>query len=96
MYTVPVRRTQIMLPEELRAKADARAAREGQSFAAIVREALEAYLADEPDEDWEAEYQEVLRRHLERVRSDPAPPDAPTDGAINHDFYLYGGPKVEP
>lgn len=23
-------------------------------------------------------------------------PDAPMDGAVNHDHYLYGAPNVEP
>ena len=57
LYTVlymPAIRTQIYLTKEQRRKLDARGKREGKSLAALVREALDAYLAERKPEDVQA------------------------------------------
>jgi Ribbon-helix-helix protein, copG family len=41
-------RTQVYFTEEQRRALDARAAREGKTLAAVVREAVDAYIAQEP------------------------------------------------
>lgn len=41
-------RTQVYFSEEQRRLLDARARREGKTLAALVREAVDAYVADEP------------------------------------------------
>jgi metal-responsive CopG/Arc/MetJ family transcriptional regulator len=43
-------RTQVYFTEEQRRELDARAAREGQTLAEVVREAVGAYIAQEPPE----------------------------------------------
>lgn len=47
MYTARVRRTQIYLDEELDRELRALAAAEGRSAAAVIREALRRFLAEE-------------------------------------------------
>ena len=57
LYTVlymPALRTQVYLTREQRRKLDARGKREGKSLAALVREALDAYLAERKPEDVQA------------------------------------------
>jgi hypothetical protein len=59
LYTalyMPATRTQVYLSSEQRAKIDAVRAREGKTLAEIVREALDAYLTEEPEDP-----REVLR-----------------------------------
>ena len=41
-------RTQVYFTEEQRRKLDLRAAREGKTLAEVVREAVDAYMTDEP------------------------------------------------
>ena len=41
-------RTQVYFTEEQRRRLDARAHREGKTLAAVVREAVDAYVTDEP------------------------------------------------
>ena len=41
-------RTQVYFTEEQRRKLDLRAAREGKTLAEVVREAVDAYVTDEP------------------------------------------------
>ena len=41
-------RTQVYFTEEQRRKLDLRAAREGKTLAEVVREAVDAYVSDEP------------------------------------------------
>ncbi len=47
-------RTQIYLTKEQRRRLDARGKREGKSLAALVREALDAYLVERSPEDVQA------------------------------------------
>ena len=58
----------------------------------LIREAIAEYLVEQEGTP-----------SLERPEDHPLwgivgildDPDAPTDGSINHDFYLYGAPKRE-
>ena len=57
LYTalyMPSIRTQIYLTKEQRRELDARGKRESRSLAALVREALDAYLAERTPEDVQA------------------------------------------
>jgi hypothetical protein len=83
----PVERTQIYLPADLRAKAMARADREERSFAAVVRDALEGYLARDPVTGGGSK---VVEETLAWLSENPGNPDAPSDAAQDHDRYLYG------
>jgi hypothetical protein len=82
-----VERTQIYLPSDLRAKAMARADREERSFAAIVRDALEGYLAGDADDGGGSR---AVEETLAWLADNPGNPNAPSDAAENHDHYLYG------
>jgi hypothetical protein len=61
------------------------------SVSVLIREAVAKYLAEQD------------RPHFERPEDNPLwgivglidDPDAPTDGSINHDHYIYGAPKRE-
>lgn len=80
-------RTQIYLTPDLRARAMARADREERSFAAIVRDALEGYLADDADTGGGSR---AVEETLAWLADNPGNPNAPSDSAENHDRYLYG------
>ena len=47
-------RTQIYLTRDQRRRLDARAARESKTLASVIREAVEAYMAEEPPDADEA------------------------------------------
>ena len=77
-----MKRTTIMLPSELKARAQQRARERGISFGQLLREAVE----------------EALRTDSRGLRTaDPLfadtavfPGEAPTDLSSQHDQYLYG------
>jgi hypothetical protein len=80
----PMVRTQIYLTPEEHDYVQKEGARRGEPMAAVIRSLIDEKMTI-PDEAWE---------------NNPllAPPaDAsfigPEDGAINHDHYIYGGPK---
>jgi hypothetical protein len=75
-----MKRTTIMLPEELRLRASKRAARIGVSLGELIRQSL----AD------------TLRQAKRRREEDPLfadrrvfTGDAPSDASVNHDKYIY-------
>ncbi|MGH2460718.1 MAG: ribbon-helix-helix protein, CopG family [Chloroflexota bacterium] len=70
-------RTQIQLSEEQAGKLKELAARRGVSMAELVREAVEAILAESNQRD-------QRRRAIEVIGKFPGPPDLST----NHDAYL--------
>jgi hypothetical protein len=74
-----MRRTTIMLPEELRARAARRAQKLGVSLGELIRRAMEALLEREPGP-------------AEGAFRDDAVFDGPvpSDLAERHDAYLYG------
>lgn len=52
LYTaldMPATRTQVYLTADQRRRLDARARREGRTLAHVIREAVDVYLAEEPD-----------------------------------------------
>ncbi len=75
-------RTTLMLPSELKARAQQRARDLGVSLGELVRRAIESELGRSP----------ARRRTEDPLFADPAvwSGDAPLDGATNHDRYLYG------
>ena len=82
-----MKRTTILLPEDLQQRATELGRDEGLSFAGVVREALETYLGAAVDEQAKAT----------KPDADPFFADAsvyrgkvPKDTARNHDRYLYG------
>ena len=82
-----MKRTQVYFEEDDWARLQARAKASGRSGASIVRDAVAEYLAREPDE------QDPILAMIEWAERNLAPEGAPTDGALNHDHYLYGWPK---
>lgn len=84
-------RKQIYLEREQEKELERLAKRRGVSVSSLIREAVASYLAaHEPPV-------------LERIEDHPIwkivgivdDPNAPTDGSVNHDYYLYGAPKRE-
>ncbi len=75
----------------------------GQSQEDLIREAVDRYLLDReetaPDDRNESptNLQSFLQR-VEDITANLTEEDLeglPTDGAVNHDFYIYGWPKRE-
>lgn len=82
---VAEKRTQVYFPEELYERVKTRAAKEGKSAAAIIREAVEEYLKEEKKEiDWD---NDPLLKAIGFCKADVY------DLSVNHDHYLYGAPK---
>ncbi|MGH9463559.1 MAG: CopG family transcriptional regulator [Vicinamibacteria bacterium] len=77
-----MKRTSIMLPSELKSRAERRALRRGISLGEPVRESLESAL----------ETSEVEKRREDPLFKDEARfgGDVPSDLAHRHDEYLYG------
>ncbi|MGZ4961991.1 MAG: hypothetical protein ACXWKG_12705 [Limisphaerales bacterium] len=80
----PMIRTQIYLSRLEHEFVQAEASRLGTPMAAVIREYIDEKM-ELPDDVW------VNNPLLDQ----PLDPDfvGPEDGAINHDHYLYGGPK---
>jgi predicted DNA-binding protein len=56
------KQTLVQLSDELIQRLDARAAREGSSRSAVIREAIEAHLGDDFDEEIARQYREAYTR----------------------------------
>jgi hypothetical protein len=78
-----MKRTTVMLPAELHARATARARREGVSLGELIREALAARLKERRG-----------KRAEDPLFADRAVYDGPVpaDVSANHDKYLYDDP----
>jgi hypothetical protein len=77
-------RTTVMLPEELKFQAERIARRNGISFGRFIRISIEKAVRGAEKSGREDAFfadQTVWRG------------DAPRDGAVHHDKYLYGRPK---
>jgi hypothetical protein len=78
MYTPFVKRTQIYLDEDRDGRVRGAAAAEGRSAAALIRDAVRAYLdrrrVPPPDP-----FRQLIGAF-----------EGPEDGAEEHDFYVYG------
>jgi hypothetical protein len=79
-----VRRTQIYLDEQVDQQIRQRASAEGRSAAAVIREALDSYLARTPDRPGR---KDPIRAMAGSVRG------MAVDAAAEHDHDLYG-PKA--
>lgn len=80
----PMIRTQIYLSRVEHEFVQAEASRLGKPMAAVIRDFIDEKM-ELPDDVWTNN----------PLLDQPADPDfmGPEDGAINHDHYLYGGPK---
>ncbi len=80
----PMLRTQIYLSRLEHDFIQTEAARQGQPMAAVIRAFIDEKM-DVPDSAWTNN----------PLLAPPADPDfvGPEDGAINHDHYIYGGPR---
>ena len=58
----------------------------------LIREAVTAYLVDHSAPPVIERPEDHPLWGIVGILDDP---DAPTDGSINHDYYLYGAPKRE-
>ncbi len=74
-----MKRTTIMLPDELKKKVEQIAQKQGVSFGEIIRESLLLYINPKASND-------------DSLFSDDAvyTGEAPGDLSVNHDEYLYG------
>ncbi len=81
----PMHRTTVMLPTDLKRKAQQLAHHRGISFGELVRESLEAALASHG-----GEIREDLLFSDTAVYGGPAPSSLSTD----HDDFLYGEPET--
>jgi hypothetical protein len=80
----PMIRTQIYLSRPEHEFVQAEASRLGKPMAAVIRDLIDQKM-ELPDDIWTNN----------PLLDEPADPNfvGPEDGAINHDHYLYGGPK---
>jgi Arc/MetJ-type ribon-helix-helix transcriptional regulator len=83
---VSEKRTQVYFPKELYRRIEKKAKNEAKSSAAVIREAVERYLAtdNEKEIDWE---NDPFFKAVGFIKS------GVTDMSVNHDHYLYGVPK---
>ena len=81
--SVAEKRTQVYFPEKLYRDVQKKAKAESKSVAAIVREAVQKYIA-EKEIDWEND--PILK--LAGIMK-----TGTTDLSINHDHYIYGVKK---
>lgn len=81
---VSEKRTQVYFPKELYRRIEKKAKKESKSSAAIIREAVERYLGEEQEIDWENDPFFKAKGFFE---------SADGDLSTNHDHYLYGAEK---
>ncbi len=81
------KRTQIYLPSALHQQAVAYAKARGLSLAAVIRISLQERLKRQPRLSKRDYDQDPIWRLEGRAESQTG------DLSINHDFYLYGGPR---
>lgn len=84
-----MKRKQIYIEEGQEVRLKELAADRGVSEAVLVREALDAYLQANEFKGFERMEDSPLWGIVGLIDD----PDAPTDGSINHDHYIYGTPK---
>jgi len=90
MYDVyTMKRKQIYLTEEQERRLKELAVDRRVPEAALIREALNAFLDEHSFKGFDRMEDSPLWALVGLVDS----PEGPTDGALNHDHYLYGGPK---
>lgn len=81
---VSEKRTQVYFPKDLYRRIEKMAKMEAKSSAAVIREAVERYLEEEREIDWEND--PIFK--LAGLGSSEL-----GDLSVNHDHYLYGAPK---
>jgi predicted transcriptional regulator len=81
---VSEKRTQVYFPKDLYRRLEKKAKIESKSSAAVIREAVERYLTEEREIDWENDPIFKLAGIMESGAGDLS---------VNHDHYLYGAPK---
>ena len=82
-----VRRTQIYLDEPMDEQLRQQAAAEGRSAAAVIREALGAYLGRSPTPSGEPDPSRAMAGAFHGL---------PRDAAVEHDRGIYGDEAVQP
>jgi predicted DNA-binding protein len=78
------KRTQVYFPKEVYRRIEKKARKESKSSAAVIREAVERYLEEERDIDWE---NDPIFKLAGIFASEEG------DLSVNHDHYLYGAEK---
>jgi hypothetical protein len=84
-----MKRKQIYIQQEQETALKELAARRGVPEALLIREAVARYIAEQEP----AVLERIEDHPLWALRNLAYDFDGPTDGALNHDFYLYGAPK---
>lgn len=78
-----VRRTQIYLDDAQDRALAARAVASGTTKSAVIRHAVEAYLAQPEETDWQTRTAEIL----DDLKRHPVHPEPDVDGAAYVDYY---------
>lgn len=91
VYTM--KRKQIYIEEAQERAIKRLAARRGVSEALVIREAMARYIVDEPEAPTVEQPEDHPLWGIIGIVDDP---DAPIDGSINHDHYIYGVPRKYP
>lgn len=79
MYIIAMRRTQIYIDDELDDALRQVATVQGRSAAAIIRDAVRAYLQASDTVEQDDPFRSIIGAYS----------GGPTDSAENHDYYLY-------
>jgi hypothetical protein len=88
-----MKRKQIYIEEEQEAWLKEVARTRGVAEAVVIREAIHEYLVTKAPDAMTPALNSMSDHPLSRIIGIGSNPDAPTDGSLNHDHYLYGGPK---
>lgn len=84
-----MKRKQIYIEEEQDEQIKAIARQRGVAEAIVIREAVDAYLSASEYKGYDRMEDHPLWGIVGLIDD----PNAPVDGSVNHDHYLYGGPK---
>jgi len=91
-----MKRKQIYIEETQERELKELAADRDVPEAVIVRSALDEYLKANRPRITPPKLRSMKDHPLWKIVGIGKNPDAPTDGAVNHDYYLYGAPKKRP
>jgi hypothetical protein len=88
-----MKRKQIYIEADQERRLKELAQQRGVAEAVLIREAVEAYLGTRGEAM--KGFSSMGDHPIWSIVGIGRSPDAPTDGAVNHDHYLYGAPKDE-
>jgi len=87
-----MKRKQIYIEKEQDERLKRAAAERKVSEAEIIREAIDRYLGKKTPPPLKSMEDHPLWKIVGIIDD----PEGPTDGSVNHDFYIYGAPRKVP